>query len=79
MWVAPEARRSGVCQVLIDAVAEWGAGWGARRIVLLYRRHRRMTDNLMGLILIRRLKVQGFIIVAVYKMHPPTVIPESLP
>src|SRR5436190_2193874 len=34
MWVAPEARRSGVCQVLIDAVAEWGAGWGARRIVL---------------------------------------------
>src|SRR4051794_29562412 len=34
MWVAPEARRSGVGRMLIDAVGNWAASWGARRIVL---------------------------------------------
>jgi ribosomal protein S18 acetylase RimI-like enzyme len=34
MWVAPEARRLGVGSMLIDAVQEWSASWGARRIVL---------------------------------------------
>ena len=34
MWVAPGARRSGVGRLLIDSVAEWATGWGARRLVL---------------------------------------------
>ncbi|HWH23278.1 MAG TPA: GNAT family N-acetyltransferase [Candidatus Limnocylindria bacterium] len=34
MWVAPEARRSGVGRLLVDAVDAWGATWGAKRIVL---------------------------------------------
>jgi GNAT superfamily N-acetyltransferase len=34
MWVAPRARRTGVGRLLIDSVAEWASGWGARRIVL---------------------------------------------
>ncbi len=34
MWVAPGARRSGVGRLLIDSVAEWASGWGARRLVL---------------------------------------------
>jgi GNAT superfamily N-acetyltransferase len=34
MWVAPGARRTGIGHVLIDAVADWAAGWGARRLVL---------------------------------------------
>jgi GNAT superfamily N-acetyltransferase len=34
MWVAPAARQGGVGRQLIDAVAEWATGWGARRIVL---------------------------------------------
>ena len=34
MWVAPEARRLGVGSMLIDAVNDWAASWGARRIVL---------------------------------------------
>jgi GNAT superfamily N-acetyltransferase len=34
MWVAPEARRSGVGRLLLDAVADWAQTWGAHRIVL---------------------------------------------
>jgi len=34
MWVAPEARRLGVGTLLIDAVRDWGASWGARCVVL---------------------------------------------
>jgi GNAT superfamily N-acetyltransferase len=34
MWVAPEARRLGVGGLLVDAVNEWGSGWGAARVVL---------------------------------------------
>jgi GNAT superfamily N-acetyltransferase len=34
MWVAPAARRSGAGRELVDAVAEWGRTWGARRVVL---------------------------------------------
>ncbi|HEY5521198.1 MAG TPA: GNAT family N-acetyltransferase [Candidatus Limnocylindrales bacterium] len=34
MWVAPAARQTGIGRQLIDAVAEWATGWGARRIVL---------------------------------------------
>jgi GNAT superfamily N-acetyltransferase len=34
MWVAPGARRAGVGAMLIDALADWAAGWGARRLVL---------------------------------------------
>lgn len=34
MWVAPEARRSGVGRELIEAAADWARTWGGRRIVL---------------------------------------------
>ena len=34
LWVAPEARRQRVGVALVDAVEEWGAGWGARHVVL---------------------------------------------
>lgn len=34
MWVAPAARRRGHGRALVDAIAAWGVGWGARRIVL---------------------------------------------
>jgi ribosomal protein S18 acetylase RimI-like enzyme len=34
MWVSPAARRQGAGARLVDAVAAWGAAWGARRIVL---------------------------------------------
>jgi RimJ/RimL family protein N-acetyltransferase len=34
MWVAPSARRSGTGSQLVDAVADWGREWGARRVVL---------------------------------------------
>jgi len=34
MWVAPAARRTGTGRALVDAVREWAAGWGGRRIIL---------------------------------------------
>ena len=34
MWVAPEARRLGVGQSLVDAIQDWGQTWGAARVVL---------------------------------------------
>ena len=34
MWVAPAARRSGAGRQLVNAVATWAAGWGAKRVVL---------------------------------------------
>jgi GNAT superfamily N-acetyltransferase len=34
MWVAPQARRSGAGRALVDAIAAWGAGWGAERVIL---------------------------------------------
>ena len=34
MWVAPGARRSGTGRQLVNAVATWAAGWGAKRVVL---------------------------------------------
>ena len=34
MWVDPAARGRGVGSLLLDAVADWGSGWGAREVVL---------------------------------------------
>lgn len=34
MWVAPEARRKGTGNALVQAVDEWGRSWGAARVVL---------------------------------------------
>lgn len=34
MWVAPLARRSGAGRALVQAVDDWGATWGATRVVL---------------------------------------------
>lgn len=34
MWVAPEGRRGGTGSVLVNAVADWAADWGAERVVL---------------------------------------------
>lgn len=34
MWVAPEARRSGLGTALIEVAERWAAGWGARETVL---------------------------------------------
>lgn len=34
MWVAPEARRQGTGRTLVQAVEDWGRGWGATRVVL---------------------------------------------
>ena len=34
MWVAPAARRQGTGSALVQAVEDWGRGWGARRVVL---------------------------------------------
>ena len=34
MWVAPGARRGGTGRSLVDAIADWAAGWGAQRVVL---------------------------------------------
>jgi GNAT superfamily N-acetyltransferase len=34
MWVAPQARRGGTGRALVEAIAAWGAGWGARKVVL---------------------------------------------
>lgn len=35
MWVAPESRRSGVGQLLVDAIAAWAAGRGAHNLQLM--------------------------------------------
>jgi ribosomal protein S18 acetylase RimI-like enzyme len=35
MWVAPEYRRAGVGKVLVDAIAAWAAGRGARTLRLM--------------------------------------------
>ncbi|MEO6349429.1 MAG: GNAT family N-acetyltransferase [Candidatus Limnocylindrales bacterium] len=34
MWVAPEARKLGVGASLVNAVDDWGATWGAHRVIL---------------------------------------------
>lgn len=34
MWVAPNARRLGVGLALVDAIGDWGRGWGAKRVIL---------------------------------------------
>ena len=34
MWVDPSARRAGAGRALVDAIQEWGEGWGAERVVL---------------------------------------------
>lgn len=34
MWVSPQARRRGAGSVLVQAVEDWGRGWGAERVVL---------------------------------------------
>jgi GNAT superfamily N-acetyltransferase len=34
MWVAPEGRRAGTGRALVDAVSDWAASWGAKRVVL---------------------------------------------
>ncbi|CAN5826158.1 GNAT family N-acetyltransferase [soil metagenome] len=34
MWVTPAARGGGVGRALVEAVADWGATWGAQRVVL---------------------------------------------
>jgi ribosomal protein S18 acetylase RimI-like enzyme len=34
MWVAPASRRQGTGRALVEAIAEWGREWGARRVVL---------------------------------------------
>jgi GNAT superfamily N-acetyltransferase len=34
MWVAPEARKLGVGASLVNAVEDWGASWGAKRVIL---------------------------------------------
>jgi len=34
MWVAPGARRQGTGRALVQAVEDWGRGWGAKRVVL---------------------------------------------
>jgi GNAT superfamily N-acetyltransferase len=34
MWVAPSARHAGTGRALVQAVTDWAAGWGARRVVL---------------------------------------------
>jgi ribosomal protein S18 acetylase RimI-like enzyme len=34
MWVSPTARRGGLGSALVDRIAEWGAAWGAERVVL---------------------------------------------
>lgn len=34
MWVHPASRDQGTGRALVQAVADWAAGWGARRVVL---------------------------------------------
>jgi GNAT superfamily N-acetyltransferase len=34
MWVHPDARRQGTGHALVQAVADWAAAWGARRVIL---------------------------------------------
>ena len=41
MWVAPEVRRQGVGEALIDAVVEWARASGARRLLLDVGDHNR--------------------------------------
>ncbi len=46
MWTAPERRRQGVARRLLDALADWGRGRGARRLTLWVVRGNRSATQL---------------------------------